>query len=87
MVAWQEFLPIVSILVPLVTLFVVRALDKGEKHKNKFEVELNEARTFVETNKTLIARLVEHIDRHDERLRLVERDLSRVIGRLNNKHD
>lgn len=78
-------IPIASILVPIGTLFVVRSLDKGEKRRSKLDIDLKEIQNFIDTNKSLIARLVERIDIFDERLRRAENDLNRVLGKLNGK--
>ena len=84
--AIEDFIiPVASILVPIGTLFFVRSLDKGEKKKTELEVNISDIHRFVETNKGLIAKLVEDIEGIDLRLRKTENDLNRIWGRMNGK--
>lgn len=82
----EYVIPIASILVPIAMLFVVRGLDKGEKRRSQLEGSITDIHRFVETNKGLIAKIVEDVANLDERIRRAENELSRVIGRLNGKH-
>ena len=82
--AIEDFIiPVASILVPVAVLFVVRTLDKGEKKKSAFEVNISEIQRFVETNKGLVAQLVEKLETFEERLRRTENEINRIFGRLN----
>ena len=84
--AFHEFLiPVASILVPIAVLFTIRVLDKGEKKKSHIEEKIDEVREFIVENKGKIVTLVSDVTDLDRRVRDVENDLIRLLGRMNGR--
>ena len=81
----EYVIPLLSIAVPIAVLAIVRILDRGEKRREKIDLESDKVQSFMEVHKGHVDWLLRNVELLTNRMGKVEADLNRLLGRMNGR--